>query len=108
MFEWLALAASPTYAAWKATIDKAHEVTVGMQWGVMLSQVPGMSGKSARAIVEAYPTPLLLMQAYERAAAPAAARDLLASLQPQGQVNRLGKRKSAAVYDMVMGAGGGE
>lgn len=100
--------ASPTYAAWKATIDKAHEVTVGMQWGVMLSQVPGMSGKSARAIVEAYPTPLLLMQAYERVAAPAAARDLLASLQPQGQVNRLGKRKSAAVYDMVMGAGGGE
>ena len=62
------------------TAAKAENKTVHALWGRMLTQIHGVGGEVAEAVVCQYPTPSALFDAYARCPSVGAARDLLAGI----------------------------
>lgn len=77
---------------------KAENKSVRALWGRMLTQVYGVGGEVAEAVVWQYPTPSALFDAYARCPSVGAARDLLASIKTSA-VKSVGLPLSARIHD---------
>ena len=66
----------------------------------MLLQLSGLSVDKAAAIVSAYPTAALLLEAYRRCRSPADAERLLAPLRAERSGRPVGAAVSRAVYHL--------
>lgn len=71
-------------------------------FGMMLRQVNGCSADRAQAILDNYPTPAALRDAYASMPDERRGRDMLRGLPVPNQRNTLGPALSASIYNLVM------
>lgn len=97
----------PSVAAFFATVAavRREAKTARALWGLMLTQVPGVGGEVAEAVLWEHPTPAALRDAFAAAPGRDAARALLAPLRTSA-VKSVGPVLSARIYDWVVQAGG--
>ena len=96
----------PSFTAFAATVAavRREAKTARALWGLMLTQVPGVGGEVAEAVLWAHATPAALRDAYASAPSRDAARLLLAPLRTSA-VKTVGPTLSARIYDWVTQAG---
>jgi crossover junction endonuclease MUS81 len=102
-----ASAQCPTFAEFAAAVAavRREAKTVRALWGLMLTQVPGVGGEVAEAVLWEHPTPAALRDAYAALAGDAAAaRALLAPLKTCA-VKTIGPTVSGRIYDWVTQGG---
>jgi crossover junction endonuclease MUS81 len=100
-------AVCPMFAAFAATVAavRREAKTARALWGLMLTQVPGVGGDVAEAVLWEYATPSALRDAYAATAGRDARRAMLAPLRTSA-VKTVGPVLSARIYDWCTQAGG--